>query len=120
MGSEMCIRDSSKDPTYGKAFDYHVSNTDMAKRAENARGERRRKDTVNSVKKTTRGVKNTLMGNAQYATVSAIAIAAAGQYAYRNGGDQYVKKYAAQGMRTAAKAATDPRVRAFTRKVGLG
>lgn len=110
----------SKDPTYGEAFDYHVKNTDMAKRAENARGERRRKDAVNSVKKTTRGVKNTLMGNAQYATVGAIAIAAAGQYAYRNGGDQYVKKYAAQGMRTAAKAAKDPKVRAFVRKVGLG
>lgn len=109
----------SRDDSYGKAFDYHVQNTDMAKRAESARGERRRKDTANTVKKTTRGVKNTLMGNAQYATVGAIAIATVGQYAYTHGGREQVQKYAARGMRAAANAASNPRVREFIKRAGL-
>jgi hypothetical protein len=65
---------SKKDPTYAKAFDHHVANTDMGKRAEQARGQRGRKDAVNYTAKTVRGVKRQLAPAA--GTVAALGIAA--------------------------------------------
>lgn len=49
---------SAKDPSYKKAFDHHLGNQDMGKRASQARGERARKDTVKATAKTARGIKN--------------------------------------------------------------
>jgi hypothetical protein len=53
---------SKKDPTYKKAFDHHVEKTDFAKRASQARGERKRKDIKKETGKTARGLKNLIMG----------------------------------------------------------
>ena len=64
---------TKKDPTYQKAFDYHVSNTDLGKRAEQARGERSRKDTVNYIAKTERGIKRMVAPAA--GTVMALGVA---------------------------------------------
>lgn len=67
---------SKKDPSYKKAFDTHLANQDMAKRASQARGERKRKDTREGIAKTARGVKSQLMG--PFApTITALAVAAA-------------------------------------------
>lgn len=65
---------SKKDPSYKKAFDSHLENQDFAKRASQARGERRRKDTVNSSMKTARGLKNLAMGTAAPVALSSVVI----------------------------------------------
>jgi hypothetical protein len=64
---------SAKDPAYKKAFDHHVANTDMGKRAEQARSQRSRKDAANYVAKTGRGVKRMVAPAA--GTVAALGIA---------------------------------------------
>lgn len=68
---------SLKDPTYKTAFDHHVNNTDMAKRASQARGQRKRKDIKNTTAKTARGVKNLAMGTGAPVAMSAVAVYAA-------------------------------------------
>lgn len=81
---------SAKDPSYKKAFDHHVSNTDLGKRADQARGERRRKDVVGGTAKTARGVHRSLTGG--FGSVSATAAAVAGAYtlARATGADKIV------------------------------
>lgn len=69
---------AAKDPSYKKAFDHHVANTDLGKRASQAQSERKRKDTVKGVTKTARGVRHILNGNAQYASL--IAVVGVGAY----------------------------------------
>lgn len=68
---------SAKDPSYKKAFDIHVGNTDMSKRASQARGQRKRKDVRNTTAKTARGVKNLAMGTGAPVAMSAVAVYAA-------------------------------------------
>lgn len=46
------VKQRSTDASYKKAFDNHVANTDWEKRAQQARGKRRRQDAKNSVGKT--------------------------------------------------------------------
>ena len=65
---------AGKDPAYKKAFDQHLSNQDMGKRASQARGERRRKDTANTTAKTARGVKNLVLGTGAPVTLGALAV----------------------------------------------
>lgn len=84
---------SAKDPKYKEAFDKHVSDTDMAKRASQARSTRKRTDTVNTGKKTAKGVVNTVRGNGQYATVAAWTLGTGGMIAWKAGGDKIVKKH---------------------------
>lgn len=81
---------SKRDPNYKKAFDAHVSGTDLSKRAEQAKGQRRRKDAVAKTKKTTRGIKNTLTGNSQYASTAAIVLATGGAAAHKKGYDKAI------------------------------
>lgn len=83
---------AKKDPSYKKAFDAHVADTDYAKRAQQARSERKSTDTKNTVKKTGKQVSHALRGNSQYASFGAMAIAAAGTYAWQNGGADYVRQ----------------------------
>ena len=71
---------SKKDPSYKKAFDHHVNNTDLGRRAEQARGERRRKDIKKSTGRTVRGVKNLALGTGAATTVTAAALF----YGYQN------------------------------------
>lgn len=65
---------STKDPSYKKAFDAHVDNTDMGRRAEQARGQRKRKDVKNTTARTARGVKNLAMQNGAPVTIGALAV----------------------------------------------
>lgn len=83
---------SKRDPSYKKAFDAHVEGTDYAKRAQQARSERKSTDTKNAVKKTGRQVSHALRGNSQYAGFGAMAIAAAASYGWQNGGGDYVRQ----------------------------
>jgi hypothetical protein len=64
---------AAKDPSYKKAFDHHLSNQDMGKRASQARTERARKDTVKTTAKTARGVKNLILGTGAPVTLGALA-----------------------------------------------
>jgi len=57
------IKASSKDPFYKSEFDKAVANTDMSKRASQARRQRGRKNARNSAGKTVRGVGNIATGN---------------------------------------------------------
>lgn len=65
---------SAKDPTYKKAFDHHLGNQDLGKRASQARGERKRKDTTKAVGKTARGVKNLALGTGAPVAISALVV----------------------------------------------
>ncbi len=65
---------SAKDPSYKKAFDHHLGNQDMGKRASQARGERARKDTAATTAKTARGVKNLVLGTGAPVTLGALAV----------------------------------------------
>lgn len=65
---------STKDPSYKKAFDHHLGNQDLGKRASQARGERKRKDVAKSTAKTARGVKNLVMQTGAPVTIGALAV----------------------------------------------
>ena len=58
------VESRSKDSLYKTEFDKALANQDMGKHAEKARTERLRKDTTESVAKTTKGFMNLSMGNA--------------------------------------------------------
>jgi len=68
---------AKKDPSYQKAFDHHLGNQDLGKRASQARGERKRKDVVKGTAKTARGVKNLALGTGAPVALSAVAVYAA-------------------------------------------
>ena len=75
------VNQKSRDPSYKKAFDHHVANTDMATRAESARSQRKKADRKNAVRKTVRGTTfrltgssiNAVIGAAAFTTVAAVA-----------------------------------------------
>lgn len=71
------VNQKSKDPSYKKAFDFHVNDTNMAKRSEQARSERRRKDIASGTARTARGVKNVLTNSAAPVTITALIIGTA-------------------------------------------
>ncbi len=110
---------SKKDPRYKEAFDSHVSGTDMSKRASSARSERKRKDVVNTTKKTARGVGHVLRGNSQYASLAAVAVAGAGAVAWKNGGDKIVKKYGGMAVKTIKNEIDIAKTRKFLKDMGL-
>ena len=89
---------AKRDPSYKKAFDAHVESTDYAKRAQQARSQRRSTDTKNKVVKTGKQVGHALRGNSQYAGFGAMAIAAVGTYAWQNGGADYVMNNGAKAV----------------------
>ena len=84
------VKQRSSDPFYKAEFERYLSVQDMAKHAEKARGERKRRNAVNTTAKTARGVKNAYLGNIGRASTTAIALYGALKY---TGAD---KKIAAQ------------------------
>ena len=74
---------SNRDPAYKQAFERHLNNQNMAKRASQATTLRRRTDTKNAIKKTSKGFVHILKGNAQYASVAATVIAGGAVYAHK-------------------------------------
>lgn len=113
------IQQKSKDPAYKEAFDRQVSDTNMAKRADQARGQRKRTDTSNKVKKTARGVNHVIRGNSQYATTAAVLLAGAGALAYKNGGDKILKDVGNKTMDFVKNEANIHAARKTLRDMGL-
>ena len=87
------VEQRSKDETYKKAFDHHVENTDWSKRSSQAISRRKRTDTVEGAKKTTRGITHLVAGNPQYASAAAILLFGAAGAAYKAGVHKHVAKY---------------------------
>lgn len=69
-----------RDPSYKKAFDYHLDKQDMSKHAYKARSERRHKDARANAAKTARGIKNLALGTGASVTTAAAVM----YYAYQN------------------------------------
>lgn len=90
------VNQKSKDPSYKKAFDHYVENTNMAKRAEQARGKRKRTDTSNSIRKTARGIGHMARGNSRYASLAAAGIFTAAVAAHKSGMDKKLLQYGKQ------------------------
>lgn len=93
-----------RDPAYKKAFDYHVEQTDLSKRASQARSERKRKNAAAGVKKTARGGFHILNGNSQYANAAATLLVGGALYAHRRGIDKIILNTAKTQMSTAKSA----------------
>jgi len=85
---------SKKDADYKKAFDHYVNQTDLGKRASQAKSERKRKDVTSSTTKTVRGVHRSLTGGFGAVPVTAAAIAGAYTVAQRTGADKTIARYA--------------------------
>lgn len=84
------VKSKSKDPVYKEAFERNLAGQDMAKAASQARTKRKRTDTVNSAKKTTRGVSHMLRGNTRYASASAALLVGGAMYAHKTGIDKRI------------------------------
>lgn len=110
---------SKKDPDYKKAFDHHLSNQDMSTHASKARGERKRKNVVNSTTKTARGIRNVLNGNARYASLASAMLVGGAMYAHKTGIDKVVFNAA---KRTVSSIRKSPQVgmNAFEWLKGMG
>lgn len=79
------VEQRSKSPDYKKAFDHYSSTQNMDKRASQARRERGRKDTANTIGKTARGVKNLALGTGASVTIGAAVVYAAAKNPYIRG-----------------------------------
>lgn len=111
---------SRRDPAYKKAFDHYTQNTDLAKRAVEARRTRKRKDTGNAVKKTGRGINHVLNGNSQYANVTATLAVGGYMYARKTGIDKVVSNAAKNTYQNIKKNPAAMRNAAdFMRKMGI-
>lgn len=111
---------SAKDSNYKKAFDHHLGNQDMGKRAAQARGTRKRRDVKNSAAKNARGAVNIARGNSQYAPallVAGVAVAGAGK---RAGVDKIIIRGAKTAFRTATTGSSAQTGSAFLRDLGIG
>lgn len=110
---------SKKDPKYKEAFDKHAADTDMSKRAEQARSTRKRTDVVNSGKKTAKGVVHVVRGNKQYANIAAITLATGATVAWKAGGDKLVKKHGPKLMNDIKNEANLVRTKRMMRDMGF-
>lgn len=90
---------SKRDPAYKKAFDANLAKQDMSSHASKARGERKRKNVVNSTTKTARGVGHILNGNAQYASAAAAMLVGGALYARKAGVDRVILNAGKTAMR---------------------
>lgn len=81
---------SNNNADYKKAFDHHLANQDMSKHADKAKGERTRKNVVNSTAKTARGISHLLRGNAQYASAAAAMLFGGAMFIHKAGIDKVV------------------------------
>ena len=76
---------AKKDSTYQQAFDRHLANQDMEKHTRKAKSKRTRTDVTESTAKTARGIGHIFNGNAQYASLAAAGVFAAGTWLYKSG-----------------------------------
>lgn len=104
---------SKKDPSYKAAFEHHVANQDTGKHADKARKERKRKDVAKGAGKTTRGIKNMLVGNPQNASTTAAILVTAGLAAHKSGVDKVVAdtaKRKVSDVKSSSRARKDKKV----------
>lgn len=73
------VNQRSKDPSYKKAFDHHVANTDWEKRGKEARSKRARANTAKGTGKAARGAKNVALGNVGVGILATAALFKGGQ-----------------------------------------
>ena len=111
---------SKNDPAYKQAFDEALSNQNMAKRANQAHGARKRADAKKSVKKTSKGIGHVLRGNSQYANTAAVVAVGAGALWYNNGGNRVIANYARQSAGSPAAKAAVSLGQAYLRGKGFG
>lgn len=95
---------AKKDPSYQKAFDHHLNNQDLGKRASQARGERRRKDVSSGVGKHARSVHRILTGGMGNVTMLATVGVAGYGVAKATGADKVVINAVKQGFDAAVKS----------------
>lgn len=107
---------SKRDPAYKKAFDHHYEQQNLANHAVKARRERGRKDKVETVAKTTRGVKNLIMQNGAPVTATALVVYSASKNPEVR---RVVSKVANDTLATAKQYANDPAVRRRMASMGL-
>lgn len=93
------VKQRSTDPLYKEEFERQLALQDMGKHAAKAKAERTRKDTVNAVEKTGRGLINAATGNIARASASAAALYTV---AHVTGLDQKIGQYAATAAKDAA------------------
>lgn len=107
----------SKNPEYKKAFEEHLANQDLEKRAAQATRTRRRKDVTSFAGKTARGVHRQLTGGFGPVTATAATIAAGAAYAHRTGLD---KQIASKVRAAATNKQTQEQVRQWLKSQGIG
>lgn len=105
---------------YREAFDAALKNQDMAKRASQAKGARRRADISKGARKTARGIGHVLRGNSQYANITAVAAAAAGTIWYQNGGREAINRLGHEAMSTIQSEIAFRRANEYLKNQGLG
>lgn len=110
------VKSKMKDPAYKAAFDKHVSNTDMSRRASQARGTRKRTDTTNGIKKTARGIGHIARGNSQYASLAAAGIFTAAVAAHKSGVDKILLN---KGKQTLSAAMNSPVYKMARSRMGI-
>lgn len=97
---------SKASPHYKKAFEEHVANQNLDKRASQAVRTRHRKDATNFTRKTVRGVHRSLTGGFGPVTVTAAAIAAGAAYFHNSGADRVLLQKASSALRSSGARQT--------------
>jgi hypothetical protein len=98
------VKSRMVDPKYKEAYERNLANQDMGKRASEARSKRARTDTVNGVRKTTRGIINAASGKMRYASAASIGIVTVAAAAHRAGVDRMAYNYAKTTVKQAASS----------------
>lgn len=96
------VEQRSSDPDYKKAFEEHLANQNMEKRASQAKVTRARKDVTNTTTKTARGLINFFNGNRQAASALAVTIGVAAVAAHKSGVDKILLNYGKTAYSSAA------------------
>lgn len=84
------VAERSKDPMYKQAFEESLAKQDMAKHAQKAKSERKRKDASEQVKKTGRGIVNIVTGHPERVGAGLAVAAVAVGVTHKTGVDRMV------------------------------
>lgn len=84
------VESKSADPNYKQAFEKHLAGQNMAKRATEAKVQRKTTNVVKTTTKTGRGIINIVNGNPMAASAVAVAVVAGAKYAHDSGVDKVV------------------------------
>lgn len=110
------VEERSKNENYKKSFDRHVSDTDMAKRSNQATRKRKRTDVVKGTAKTARGIGHIANGNRRYASTVALGTVGAAVALHKTGVDKIVLDKGKQGVRQLMNSEAYRRGKAYFRR----